>query len=59
MGIDAVAWAKKMEEYGAGEILLTSMNQDGQKTGYDLELDARSCRGSHNPGHCLRRRRKS
>ena len=38
MGIDAVKWAKKMEEYGAGEILLTSMNQDGQKTGYDLEL---------------------
>ncbi len=38
MGIDAVAWAKKMEEYGAGEILLTSMDQDGQKTGYDLEL---------------------
>jgi cyclase len=38
MGIDAIAWAKKMEEYGAGEILLTSMNQDGQKTGYDLEL---------------------
>jgi cyclase len=38
MGIDAVQWAKKMEEYGAGEILLTSMNQDGQKTGYDLEL---------------------
>jgi imidazole glycerol-phosphate synthase subunit HisF len=38
MGIDAVAWAKRMEEYGAGEILLTSMNQDGQKTGYDLEL---------------------
>jgi cyclase len=40
MGIDAVAWAGKMEEYGAGEILLTSMNQDGQKTGYDLELTA-------------------
>ena len=38
MGIDAVAWAKRMEVYGAGEILLTSMNQDGQKTGYDLEL---------------------
>ncbi len=38
MGIDAVRWARKMEEYGAGEILLTSMNQDGQKTGYDLEL---------------------
>ena len=38
MGIDAIAWAKKMEEYGAGEILLTSMDQDGQKNGYDLEL---------------------
>ncbi len=38
MGIDAVAWAQMMEQYGAGEILLTSMNQDGQKTGYDLEL---------------------
>ena len=38
MGIDAVTWARKMEQYGAGEILLTSMNQDGQKTGYDLEL---------------------
>jgi cyclase len=38
MGINAVKWARKMEEYGAGEILLTSMNQDGQKTGYDLEL---------------------
>ncbi len=38
MGIDAVAWARRMEEYGAGEILLTSMNQDGRKTGYDLEL---------------------
>ena len=36
--IDAVAWAVKMEEFGAGEILLTSMDQDGQKTGYDLEL---------------------
>lgn len=38
MGIDAVMWAKMMEEYGAGEILLTSMDQDGRKTGYDLEL---------------------
>lgn len=38
MGIDAVAWAKKMEEYGAGEILLTSMDQDGRKNGYDLSL---------------------
>ena len=35
-GIDAVAWAVKMAEYGAGEILLTSMDQDGVKNGYDL-----------------------
>jgi len=37
-GIDAVEWAKKMEEYGAGEILLTSMDKDGTKSGYDLPL---------------------
>ncbi len=37
-GIDAVEWAKKMEDYGAGEILLTSMDKDGTKEGYDLEL---------------------
>lgn len=37
-GIDAVQWAKRMEEMGAGEILLTSMDRDGTKYGYDLEL---------------------
>ena len=37
-GIDAVQWAKKMEGYGAGEILLTSMDKDGTKDGYDIEL---------------------
>lgn len=37
-GIDALAWAKKAEEYGAGEILLTSMDRDGTKRGYDLLL---------------------
>ena len=37
-GIDAVEWAKKMDEYGAGEILLTSMDGDGTKAGYDLKL---------------------
>jgi len=37
-GIDAVAWAKKMDDYGAGEILLTSMDGDGTKAGYDLKL---------------------
>lgn len=35
-GIDAVEWAAKMAEYGAGEILLTSMDQDGTKSGFDL-----------------------
>src|SRR5690554_4658828 len=37
-GLEAVAWAKKAEELGAGEILLTSMNKDGTKSGYDLEI---------------------
>lgn len=38
VGIDAVAWAKQVESLGAGEILLTSMDCDGTKSGYDLEL---------------------
>jgi cyclase len=37
-GIDAVAWAARVAEAGAGEILLTSMDRDGTKSGYDLEL---------------------
>ncbi len=37
-GIDAVAWACKMTELGAGELLLTSMDKDGVKTGFDLPL---------------------
>jgi cyclase len=37
-GIDAVAWARRVAEAGAGEILLTSMDRDGTKTGYDLAL---------------------
>ena len=36
--IDAVRWARKMEEFGAGEIMLTSMDKDGTKDGYDIEL---------------------
>ena len=39
-GLDAVEWAQRMEGYGAGEILLTSMDQDGRQNGYDLELTA-------------------
>jgi cyclase len=37
-GIDAVVWAQRMVEYGAGEILLTSMDRDGTKSGFDLPL---------------------
>jgi imidazole glycerol-phosphate synthase subunit HisF len=38
-GIDAVEWAKRMVSYGAGEILLTSMDRDGTKNGFDLALN--------------------
>lgn len=37
-GIDAIEWARKMEELGAGELLVTSMDRDGTKMGFDLEL---------------------
>lgn len=37
-GIDAVEWAKKMEDYGAGELLVTSMDKDGTKSGFNLPL---------------------
>jgi cyclase len=37
-GLDAVEWARRMESFGAGEILLTSMDRDGTKEGYDIEL---------------------
>ena len=37
-GIDAIEWVKRMEEYGAGEILLTSMDRDGTRDGYDIPL---------------------
>ncbi|WP_020558237.1 imidazole glycerol phosphate synthase subunit HisF [Thiofilum flexile] len=37
-GIDALAWAEKMVEFGAGELLVTSMDRDGTKSGFDLEL---------------------
>jgi cyclase len=38
VGLDAVAWARQMAEHGAGEILLTSMDRDGTRIGFDLEL---------------------
>lgn len=37
-GLDAVLWSRRMSEYGAGEILLTSMDRDGTKAGYDIPL---------------------
>ncbi|MCH2550276.1 MAG: imidazole glycerol phosphate synthase subunit HisF [Alphaproteobacteria bacterium] len=37
-GIDAIKWAQRMEEYGAGEILLTSMDRDGTRAGFDVDL---------------------
>tara|TARA_R110001592_G_scaffold105219_2_gene295865 strand:- start:1077 stop:1574 length:498 start_codon:yes stop_codon:yes gene_type:complete len=38
-GIDAIEWAKRMVAFGAGELLLTSMDRDGTKSGFDLELN--------------------
>ena len=40
-GINAIEWAERMVDYGAGEILLTSMDRDGTKNGFDLELTSR------------------
>lgn len=37
-GLDAIEWVRRMESYGAGEILLTSMDRDGTRDGYDIEL---------------------
>ncbi len=42
-GLDALEWAKKMEDYGAGEILLTSMDRDGTRDGFDLALTQAVC----------------
>ncbi|MDH5649169.1 MAG: imidazole glycerol phosphate synthase subunit HisF [Gammaproteobacteria bacterium] len=42
-GIDVIQWAKKMADYGAGEILLTSMDRDGTKDGFDLRLTRAVC----------------
>ena len=42
-GLEAVAWARRIVELGAGEIILTSMDADGTKDGYDLEMTAAVC----------------
>lgn len=48
-GIDAIAWVKEAQERGAGEILLTSMDSDGTKAGYDLELISTVSKRLHIP----------
>ncbi len=48
-GIDAVEWARKMVDYGAGEILLTSMDRDGTKVGFDLALTKAVSEAVHVP----------
>lgn len=48
-GLDAVEWAKKMVEYGAGEILLTSMDRDGTKIGFDIPLTRAICEAVNVP----------
>jgi len=48
-GIDAIEWAVKMESYGAGEILLTSMDRDGTKKGFDLALTMAVCKAVRIP----------
>ncbi len=56
-GLDAIEWARRMEGYGAGEILLTSMDRDGTKLGYDLALTRAIARRRARPGHRFGRRR--
>lgn len=48
-GLDAIQWARRAEKLGAGEILLTSMDRDGTKIGYDVELLRRLCTRVHIP----------
>jgi imidazole glycerol-phosphate synthase subunit HisF len=48
-GLDAIEWAKKMVEYGAGEILLTSMDRDGTKNGFDLGVTRAISEAVHVP----------
>ncbi|MFW6134632.1 MAG: imidazole glycerol phosphate synthase subunit HisF [Elusimicrobiota bacterium] len=48
-GLDVLDWAKKVEELGAGEILLTSMDADGTQNGYDIDLTSSVCRDVNIP----------
>ncbi len=57
-GLDALAWAEEGARRGAGELLVTSMDADGQKTGYDLDLVAAMTTSGRPPRHRQRRRRR-
>jgi len=48
-GLDAIKWAKEVEQHGAGEILLTSIDADGTENGYDIELTKSICKSVHVP----------
>ena len=48
-GLDALDWARKMEDFGAGELLLTSMDRDGTRDGFDLDLTAQVADAVHVP----------
>ena len=56
---DAVEWAREAESRGAGEILLTSMDRDGTRAGFDCELTAAVADAVNIPGHRLGRRRRA
>ena len=56
-GIDAIEWAREAERRGAGEVLLTSWDRDGTRSGYDLELTRAVARGRARAGDRLGRRR--
>ena len=56
-GIDAVDWARRLADYGAGEILLTSMDRDGTKSGFDIALTRAVADAVRGAGHRLGRRR--
>ena len=56
-GLDAIEWAVRAAELGAGEILLNAMDADGTQDGFDLDLITRRTTRGHDPGHRLRRRR--
>ena len=56
-GLDVIQWAKKVESLGAGEILLTSMDRDGTKIGFDLDLTRNISDQCRNSSYSFRRSR--